>query len=81
MSLRGIREFFEGLRLSLGLSSRRWEYGHIASGSRARRHRLTGRVEFELWPAGHERGYPDRPFWHVVGYGHEATFVADKEQP
>lgn len=50
-----------------------WEYGTSDGGFPARRHRRSGHIEFELWPAGHYRGYPDRPFWCRIGAGH--TFI------
>jgi hypothetical protein len=55
-----------------------WEHGTSDVGGTCRRHRITGHIEFILWPAGHERGYPDRPFWCEMGAGH--TFIPEQKQ-
>jgi hypothetical protein len=73
--MRWVREMFECIRREIGLPSSRWEYGTSDVGGECRRHRLTGRIEFILWPIGHPRGYSDRPFWCEMGAGH--TFIPE----
>jgi len=61
-----IRRFLAWLRRSP------WEYGTTARGSRARRHRITGEVQFVLWNAG-ERGHTE-DYWHRMDESHWPGF-------
>ncbi len=49
-------------------------YG-TCKGSRARRHRITGTVEFVLWKAG-EQGHAE-DFWYPMHEDHWPLFIAE----
>jgi hypothetical protein len=46
-----------------------WEYGTLETGTKARRHKATGEIQFVLWKAG-EQGHVE-DFYYQAGYGHQ----------
>jgi hypothetical protein len=50
-----------------------WKDGFLASGRRAKKHRITGKIVFLLWNEGDKRGgaVPLPEYWHKAGDGHE----------
>jgi len=52
-----------------------WEYGLLERGVKARRHRITGRIEFVLWKKGEKQGdhVHTEDYWYEAASGHEFT--------
>lgn len=55
-----------------------WEYGKLNNGVKARRNKLTGKVQLLLWKAG-EQGHTE-DCYHKVGHGWENTFELTEEE-
>lgn len=65
---------FQWLRLGKPQPEPLYEYGTCA-GTKARRNRLTGKVQFVLWKAG-EQGHTE-DYWIRFGEGWETQFKPD----
>ena len=69
-----LKLIFLKMMIALGLYnvSKRYEFGEIGNGVKARRCTATGRVDIRLWKAG-EQGHKE-DYYHKCGAGWEQTF-------